>query len=644
MGYFKKNDTSRFHLAPLLHTRRQLWYNFPPKMTKIDERWALTRETIGNDRLSVIMPLYKLAAATEDNLIQVADLFERHGVNAELVPVDDGSGDGTDEILSRFPAIDAAYSHVKIRPVVCKRNGGKGAALRAGFNASTGRYVMLLDGDLDIHPKRTPYFFEALVKNNADIVVGSKRHKKSVVQYPWHRRVLSAVYFFLVKLFIGLPVTDTQTGMKLFKREALGPALARMLVKTYAFDLELLSIAHSRGAKIVEAPVRIRFGNKFGALKPTTVKQMAIDSLAVFYRLRVLRYYAKAMAPRPLDHSPLVSVVVACPDTSWMLRECLEALMVQSHENWECLVLPDAEPTDMELAALPCDKRIRFISTGKVRPAEKRNIGIREARGEIVAFLDDDAYPDAHWLEYAVKYFSEPDIGAVGGPGITPPGDKRLAQIGGRVYDNILVTGNFRYRYRAGGVRRDVDDYPSCNLFVRKELLDKIGGYRTDFWPGEDTLLCKDIVDAWKRIVYDPWVVVYHHRRALFGPHLRQLGRYAFHRGYFCKRFPSNSLRLSYFIPTAFVLYVLLWAILLIIPQPNVMSVEMFCLWHAVISIPMLLYVALVLLTTFALNPATWALTAAGVIATHVTYGVRFLCGLLANKAPCEFIGKDHAG
>ena len=89
-------------------------------------------------------------------------------------------------------------------------------------------------------------------------------------------------------------------------------------------------------------------------------------------------------------------------------------------------------------------------------------------------------------------------------------------------------------------------------LFVRKSVLDSIGGYRTDFWPGEDTLLCKDIVDNWKRIVYDPWVVVYHHRRPLFLPHLRQLGRYAFHRGYFCKRFPSNSLKLSYFVPSAF--------------------------------------------------------------------------------------------
>lgn len=603
-------------------------------MTKLEEKWQLTRETVGTDRLSVVMPFFRLAQSVAGNLHEVADLFESHGIPTELVPVDDGSDDGTDEILRAFDG--RAYRFVIITPVVCPKNGGKGAALRAGFAASTGRYLMLLDGDLDIHPKQTPLFFESLVKNRADIVVGSKRHPLSVVQYPWHRRIVSAVYFALVRLAVGLPITDTQTGMKLFKREVLGPALDRMLVKTYAFDLELLSIAASRGAKIAEAPVVIRFGSKFGALKPRTVVQMAKDSLAVFYRLRVLKYYAKALAPRPFDREPMVSIVIACPSASWMLDECIAAICAQSYPNWECLILPDG---DERIAVPESAGAFRVIPTGKVRPAEKRNRGISEAKGEVVAFIDDDAYPDSHWLEYAVKYFSEPDIGAVGGPGVTPPGDRSLARIGGRVYDNILVSGNYRYRYKAGGVRKDVDDYPSCNLFVRKDLLDRIGGYRTDFWPGEDTLLCKDIVDNWKRIVYDPWVVVYHHRRPLFLPHLRQLGRYAFHRGYFCKRYPSNSLRLSYFVPTLFDFYLVALAV------GWVCGVWSPCgwMWGAVAFAPLWAYLAVVVVTTVSLMPHVWLLTAAGVVATHVWYGVRFIQGLLAHRAPCEFIGGDHA-
>ena len=610
--------------------------------TKLAEKWALARETVGSGRLSVVMPVYNLASQIFDNLVKTAELFESHGLRAELVPVDDGSTDGTGAELKR--AAERKYEHVVVRPVVCERNCGKGAALMAGFEASSGEYVMLLDGDLDIHPKQTPWFFDAMARNGADIVIGSKRHPKSVVQYPWHRRIVSWVYFTLVRIFVGLPITDTQTGMKLFKRDVLGESLGRMLVKTYAFDLELLSIAHQRGAKIAEAPVVIKFGNKFGALKAHTVKTMALDSLAVFYRLRVLKYYAKAEIPKRLDHLPFVSVVIACPRGSWMLDECLRALSAQTYRDFEVIVLPDGTDGDSGVPGpMPKDMAISFLPTGKVRPAEKRNLGIKAAKGEIVAFIDDDAYPDAHWLEYAVKYFGDETIGAVGGPGVTPPGDTFMAQIGGRVYDNILVSGNYRYRYKAGGVRRDVDDYPSCNLFVRKSLLDSFGGYRTDFWPGEDTLLCKDIVDSGSRIVYDPWVVVYHHRRPLFGPHLRQLGRYAFHRGYFCRKFPSNSLHLSYFVPTAFVFYLFVWSVLVIIPQPDVMSVELFCIWQGLVSVPMLLYAGLVALTTVSRNPVVWILTLCGVLATHVTYGIRFLGGLLACRAPCEFIGKDHA-
>ena len=94
---------------------------------------------------------------------------------------------------------------------------------------------MLLDGDLEILPGYLPVFLERMESEKADIVIGSKRHPKSRVRYPWHRRLASAVYFSLVRFFIGLPITDTQTGMKLFKREILGGALERMLVKAYAW-------------------------------------------------------------------------------------------------------------------------------------------------------------------------------------------------------------------------------------------------------------------------------------------------------------------------------------------------------------------------------------------------------------------------
>ena len=607
------------------------------------EEWHDAQRTLGGETLSVILPVYNLASTIAANLDEVAAVLDEGGLAYELVPVDDGSSDDTAKALrefaERFAAHPAAGRTRSCRPVLLEKNAGKGNALKEGFQASTGAFVLLLDGDLDIRPSSLPGFFAAMAANRADIVIGSKRHPQSKVQYPWHRRLSSAIYFALVRLIVGLPITDTQTGMKLFRRNMLGDALDRMLVKTYAFDLELLSIAYGRGAKIVEAPVEIRYGMKFGALRPKTVRDMLHDTFAVFYRLRILGYYAKVEVPPPLEKPPLVSVVIACPDDSWMLQECLKALAGQTYRHFEVIVLPDDAK---ELKGDHGLIDLKVIPTGKVRPAEKRNLGIDAAKGDVVAFIDDDAYPEAHWLEHAIKYFGEPAIGGVGGPGVTPPGDGFLARAGGRVYENFFVSGNYRYRYLGGRVRLDVDDYPSCNLLVRTDVLRKIGGYRTDFWPGEDTLLCEAIVlGEHKRIVYDPWVLVFHHRRRLFLPHLRQLGRYGFHRGYFVKRFPATSCRFSYFVPTFFVLYLLalagIWTWRVYAGGGAIGAWAMLALW------PFLAYLFLTGVTTFSFNPFLWLLTWLGVFTSHVTYGLRFLQGLFAAKAPCEFIGRDHA-
>ena len=110
------------------------------------------------------------------------------------------------------------------------------------------------------------------------------------------------------------------------------------------------------------------------------------------------------------------------------------------------------------------------------------------AKGEILAFLDDDAYPVKDWLKNAVKNFSDPQVAAVGGPAVTPEEDSDLQKTSGLIYSSVLVSGNFTYRY-IPGKRQEVEDYPSCNFLVRKSVMQELGGFNTNFWPGEDTKL-----------------------------------------------------------------------------------------------------------------------------------------------------------
>ncbi len=589
--------------------------------------WETSLRSLGSDGLlSVIMPAYHLGGSIAANVRSVITLLADN-LPFEIVVVDDGSDDGTAEAIE---ALMLEYPIGTVVPVVLKQNAGKGNALRQGFKASRGSHVLLLDGDLDLSPETLPQFFDVMVERNADIVIGSKRHPQSHIDYPWHRRLASVVYYSLVWMLTGLPVSDTQTGMKLFKREALKSAIDRMLVKSFAFDVELLVIARSCGYAIAEAPIRMQFGNKLGCLRPKAVRQVMIDTLAVFYRLRILRYYRSVEPVEQMNPPPLVSVIIACPASSDYLRECLSGLSVQTYPRVEVIVLPDAgfapEPEFVNLD-------LRIIPTGKIRPAEKRNRGAEAARGEILAFLDDDAYPIAAWLEHVVPYFSKPDVGGVGGPGVTPPGDPWLAQMGGRVYANYFVSGNYRFRYVSDRVRSSIDDYPSCNLAVRSSAFRAVGGFSTRYWPGEDTILCSDIVHKQNlRLVYDPWALVYHHRRALFLPHLRQIGRYALHRGYFAKRFPETSRRVSYMMPSLFVIGL---AVGLPLSFCSVVLAHIYCAAVAT-------YAVLTLLSTVHYKPHVWLVTWLGVVVTHLVYGMRFMMGLCAFRMPCEVMRFDH--
>ena len=98
-----------------------------------------------------------------------------------VLPVDDGSADGSAEAIRAYAETFTSRhaSRAACRPVLIAKNAGKGSALKAGFRASSGGYVLLLDGDLDIAPKMLPKFFDSMAKNASDIVVGSKRHPES---------------------------------------------------------------------------------------------------------------------------------------------------------------------------------------------------------------------------------------------------------------------------------------------------------------------------------------------------------------------------------------------------------------------------------------------------------------------------------
>ena len=597
-------------------------------MARLNDRdWTAARELFGARGLSVILPCYNLAASIQTNLKNLHALLEKQGFPYELIPVDDGSTDGTAEVLRNLADVTPAIS-----PIVFPQNRGKGAALWAGFKIARYDWVLLLDGDFDLDPATLPAFCDVAKVSGADVIAGSKRHPDAQVEYPLRRRIFSALYHFLTRCTLKLGIQDTQSGMKLVRRAALEYAENRVLVKRFAFDLELFAVMLGGGFTFAEAPVRIHFGVRWGCLSWRVLWRTLMDTLAIAYRARVLHYYA-GLTPLPpvpeAGQGPRFSVIVACPGDSEVLRRLIEALKAQTYRNFEVIFLPD------RLLVRPeTNYRFRIIATGAVRPARKRNMGALASNGDVLVFIDDDAYPREDWLATAAARFADPQIHALGGPGLTPPEDPPEAQLSGAIFASPLVSGNFRCRYFIQGPLRRVEDFPSCNLFVRKSAFESIKGFREDFWPGEDTLLCADLQQNGFSLWYEPRVVVYHHRRKVFAPHLRQVGRYALHRGYFARRIGLNSRRLSYMIPALFVLGLvggiplsLLWSCLWWVYLPVVGLYFILTMADALLEAPSIRSIA----------PFWW-----GLVATHLWYGVRFIQGVFARKMPCGVVPFDH--
>lgn len=240
--------------------------------------------------LSIVMPAFNEAQALYANILETVRTINTFCKDFEVVVVDDGSSDNTyAEILK------AAEEDARVVPLQSAQNSGKGDALKAGTAVTRGKYVAFLDADLDLHPSQIESFLTTLQQNNADVVIGSKMHKDSKVDYPFRRKFISVVYYVILRVLFRLKVHDTQTGLKLFRGELLRPIMAKILVKRFAYDIEVLVLCRRANAKMLEHPVEINFqrGAPWGRMKFSDLWYTGLDTLAIFYRLHFLKYYDK---------------------------------------------------------------------------------------------------------------------------------------------------------------------------------------------------------------------------------------------------------------------------------------------------------------------------------------------------------------
>lgn len=579
-----------------------------------------------NESVSILVPVYNIEKNIEKNINILIEKISPFMTNFEIIISDDGSDDNSKKAIEKICA-----ENKNIIGVYSKENHGKGNALKRACEIANGKYIIFCDGDMEIDPSQLENFFEIMNKENSDIVIGSKRHKNSVVNYSNTRKIISFVYFMFVKIFFHLPIQDTQTGLKLFKREAIINIFPRILVKAFAYDLEVLVACNSNGKKIVSAPVIVNPNRHFGLIKLSVLWKTFIDTLAIFYRLNIVKFYKNLF--EELKSNPLVSIIIPLKKINDYIKEETEYLLEQTYKNFELIILPDfysEEEIDLEIFK---DKRIKIIETGNLPPALKRAKGVEISNGEILAFLDDDTYPEKDWLKNSLRAMETKNIKALGGPAVTSPKDNFSKQISGLIYGSALMSGKHKARYVPDKVQY-VRDYPSCNFIITKELYEKVGGFDSEYWPGEDTILCNNIMKANEKILYTPEALVYHHRRNLFFGHFKQLKGYAWHRGYFVKKFGGNSFELSYFIPSIFLLWTVFLLVALIFNLPIFINNLIPVLSEKIITVfllaPHTLYFICLIgswISSFSLIKGFCKII--GIFLSHLVYGFFFIKGFL---------------
>jgi len=240
--------------------------------------------------VSLITPVHNGARFIDACLREITRTLEQLEKPFEVLVICDGCDDGTEAIAS-------AIGDARVRVLQYADNYGKGYALCYGIHHARGRLIGWLDADLDIHPRAIVEAALEFERGPADAVLGSKRHPDSAVDYPLERRILSWGYQRLVRTLLRVDARDTQVGAKLFRREMLDTVVPLLLIKAYAFDLEVLAVGAEFGFdRVMEIPIELDYRFSGSGINLHAVRMMFQDTLAIAYRIHLRRWYVRQYA------------------------------------------------------------------------------------------------------------------------------------------------------------------------------------------------------------------------------------------------------------------------------------------------------------------------------------------------------------
>lgn len=315
---------------------------------------------------------------------------------------------------------------------------------------------------------------------------------------------------------------------------------------------------------------------------------------------------------------PKVSIIIPTKNMDNLTIECIKHCSNLDYPNYEILVITDDVKENLDIP-----NTIKIIPV-KDLPGVKKNKGVEYTEGNICAFIDSDAYPDNKWLKNAVYYLeNNEEIGAVGGPNLTPPEDSLRQKLAGLTLSSTIALGKFSTRYKIFHPYYPVE-LPSCNLIVKKDILKRAGGFTSNSLTAEDTNLSFRIQENGGKIFYSPDVIVYHHRRPLFIPYCKQIFHYGLDKNILLRRMPlyKRFKKLCYYtIPGTFTIAFILLILSIFSSDIRNIFLILFCI-----------YFFILLIESIRLKVRYFAHLFLAIFFTHFSYFMGFIYGYFKNN------------
>ena len=573
--------------------------------------------------ISAVIPAYNEGNRIRETLLEYCRFLNTQKRTFELLVILNGCTDNTrhvvDEVRQEFPQVRYKLYPEKL---------GKGGAIIEGFKYARGQLIVHTDADGSTSVQEIMRLIENM--GDFDVIIGSRWMSDSEVpvRQSFSRRIASRGFNILTRLILGLSFKDTQCGAKVYRHHVIRNIVYSLYTSDYAIDACILFQAQRHGYKIKEFAIHWtdQKESKVSILRhaPGMIFSIILTRIGHFFeRVRPDREEPDVDYWKEIEVRPFYTIVIPCRELDEYARDCIERCGNLRYDHYEIIVLPDK---DGGAHTYSDSRHIRILPTGPVKPSIKRNVAVEAARREteIIAFIDSDAYPDQFWLENSLQYFTNENVAAIGGPNLTPQDDTVLQKAGGDIFSIPIAIGQFTLRYQARydfRKRQTVKEMPSCNLMVRKNIFTQIGGFDATLLTAEDSKLCFEIKTLGKKIIYAPDLRVYHHRRPLFLPHLRQVWTYGRDKMWVIKEDFSWD-KLYYFIPLCFVLFLIFGIILVAGKHP-----------HAPCVVKLLIvYGMIVAVAGLMKNVKRCLLIIPGIVLSHISYGLGSLSGLMTRR------------